>query len=85
MTEGLQIYGGFNGTESFRAQRNWTNNPTLLTAIAGTSAIENSDGSGRPIDRSSVLDGFVCHQHRLSNRHLQSSSQPDHPQLHLPG
>src|SRR5262249_36659100 len=33
MKNGLRIYGGFAGTETLRNQRNWTNNPAILSAL----------------------------------------------------
>ncbi|HEX4118984.1 MAG TPA: Ig-like domain-containing protein [Verrucomicrobiae bacterium] len=58
MNEGLEIYGGFSGGETLLSQRNFTNNPTRLYAIPGTSAIANYGNAGA-IDPTTVLDGFI--------------------------
>ncbi len=59
LISGVAVYGGFNGTETSLGQRNWTNNPTIITGgINGRSLFEN-DSFGTPIDASAVLDGFI--------------------------
>lgn len=58
LKSGLQIYGGFAGTETNLSQRNWTNNPTFLYSTSNTYSIFN-DGYNETIDNSALLDGFV--------------------------
>ncbi len=64
---GVELYGGFNGTESARNHRDFVNNKAVLSANIGHSLInlDNSyhviflDGSsGIPIHRNTVIDGF---------------------------
>jgi len=59
LKDGVRLYGGFAGTETNRAQRNWTNNVTTLLSIENQSSV---DAIGA-INRGTVLDGFritVC-------------------------
>ncbi|HWD18993.1 MAG TPA: choice-of-anchor Q domain-containing protein [Verrucomicrobiae bacterium] len=53
------IYGGFAGTETNRSQRDWTNNPTLVTGGVGTYSLFDNAALTTPIDASAVLDGFI--------------------------
>jgi len=59
---GVKVFGGFNGTENIRTQRDWFKNETILSGEIGTPVlIDNSDIIVR-IDNASeevVLDGFV--------------------------
>ncbi len=70
MKSGLEIYGGFSGTETAREQRDWTNNPTILCATAAASIIANR-GDVTPLDRTALLDGFIVtsvgHQIAIDN------------------
>jgi len=58
LKSGVQIYGGFAGTETARAQRNWTNNISLLLGSTAKPAVFN-DGRSTPLDHTAVLDGFT--------------------------
>ncbi len=58
LKSGVQLYGGFSGTESSRSQRNWTNNVTVLLGSA-TAPVINNVGNRMPIVRSAVVDGFT--------------------------
>lgn len=59
----VEVYGGFNGTETSRAQRNFTVNPTILSGDIGAPN-DRSDNSynvvtGNNLSASTVLDGFT--------------------------
>ncbi len=64
---GLSLYGGFNGTETNRAQRDWLANPTILSgaiggvgqATASSSEVVNFDGFNSAVGRDTLLDGFT--------------------------
>ena len=59
VSNNVQVYGGFNGTESSLNQRNWKTNLTILEGdLGGGSKIQNIvrfDGN----DNTTVLDGFI--------------------------
>ena len=59
----VALYGGFAGTETERGQRNWGENPTILSGDIGIAG-DNSDNSyhvvyAEGMDASSILDGFT--------------------------
>jgi hypothetical protein len=63
LKNGVAIYGGFNGTETLRTQRNWVTNVTILSGdigVAGT-ATDNSYHvvTGGGTNSTAVLDGFT--------------------------
>ncbi len=63
LKNGVGVYGGFAGTETLRAQRNWTTNVTTLSGDIGASG-NNSDNvyhvvTGSVTDNTAVLDGFT--------------------------
>jgi predicted outer membrane repeat protein len=65
LRNGVQLYGGFVGTETLLNQRNFTNNPTILSGNIGTPAVSDNSfhilyGSG--LDSTTVLDGFTITQ-----------------------
>lgn len=79
LRSGVSVYGGFQGTESTRGQRDWEHNPTILSGDIGgddvvpttwpTGWLIHSSNCGHVVvssgtDRSAVLDGFT-----LSNGH----------------
>ena len=60
MKSGVDLYGGFAGTESSRDQRNWTNNVTILSGDIGLSGV-NTDNCYHVVvgATDARLDGFV--------------------------
>lgn len=56
MKSGVEIYGGFDGTETIRSERDWTNNLTVLQSGASHSVFDNN-GQQTPCDQTAVLDG----------------------------
>jgi predicted outer membrane repeat protein len=63
LKSGVGVYGGFAGTETLRAQRNWTTNITTLSGDIGASG-NTSDNvyhvvTGNTTDNTAVLDGFT--------------------------
>ncbi|HZU86230.1 MAG TPA: choice-of-anchor Q domain-containing protein [Anaerolineaceae bacterium] len=83
LKNGVSMYGGFNGTESQREQRNWVTNPTTLTGDLngddGSNFTNYSDNSlhvvtGNSISTTTVVDGFII---RGGNATINFSSQPD--------
>lgn len=75
LRNGIEIYGGFSGTETLRAERDWQANTTILSGdidnndassddvITDTSQIQGSNSlhvlAGNNLDASALLDGFV--------------------------
>ncbi|MGF1565966.1 MAG: choice-of-anchor Q domain-containing protein [Flavobacteriales bacterium] len=60
LNEGVALYGGFNGTETSRNQRNWTANQTVISGDIGIALI-NTDNSRRLINvvgTEVIVDGF---------------------------
>jgi hypothetical protein len=63
LKKSVAIYGGFAGTETEREQRNWAENPTILSGDIGT-AEDSTDNSYHvvravQVDEGTVLDGFT--------------------------
>ena len=58
LKSGVQVYGGFAGTESSRSQRNWTNNISVLLGSQTAPVVQCGDGF-TTVSRSGVLDGFT--------------------------
>jgi hypothetical protein len=63
MKNGVAVYGGFAGTETLRSQRNWTTNPTILSADLGT-ANDLADNAYHVVlsisdANTTILDGFT--------------------------
>ncbi len=60
--DGVALYGGFNGTESSLAQRNWQQNKSLLSGDLGQQN-DSSDNSHtivrfHQVGKNTILDGF---------------------------
>lgn len=65
LRNGVQLYGGFVGTETLLGQRNFADNSTILSGNIGTPV--GTDNSfhvlyGSGLDSTTVLDGFVIMQ-----------------------
>jgi predicted outer membrane repeat protein len=60
MRKGVAIYGGFNGAETSRGQRDWEHNVTILSGDIGTQG-DNSDNCYHVIKGAdnAALDGFT--------------------------
>lgn len=76
LPDGVKIFGGFNGTETLLAQRNFTTNVTNLSGDIGVTG-NSSDNSYHVVttagvSNSTVLDGF-----RILSGNANSSSSPD--------
>ncbi len=64
MKNAVGIYGGFNGTETLRSQRNSVANVTILSGDIGTAGVSNDNSlhvvtAGATVTDSGVLDGFT--------------------------
>lgn len=57
MKRGMEIYGGFIGTENFRGERDVVANEVVIKANPGSVIINNY--SSDPIDRTAILDGVT--------------------------
>ena len=63
LPDGVQVYGGFAGSEASLAERNVTANPTVLSGDIGAAG-DNSDNTHRVVvvndtSSSTILDGFT--------------------------
>lgn len=59
---GVKLYGGFQGSETRKEQRNWTDNLTILSgAIGDKSDLDNSYTVVylKGVDETTVIDGFI--------------------------
>src|SRR5690606_19894963 len=54
----VEIYGGFNATETNLDQRDWTTNETVLQGN-GNSVFRNEYTGANPLTNTAVLDGFT--------------------------
>ncbi len=68
LKHGVAVYGGFNGTENFRYQRNWRANTTVLSGEIGSPSIKTDNIYHvvqtasiyvNPLDETAILDGFT--------------------------
>lgn len=62
----VQVYGGFNGTETALNQRDWKNNPTILSGDVGAGLkaynIVRFDGN----NNTTIFDGFIVQDGRAN-------------------
>jgi predicted outer membrane repeat protein len=64
LESGVGVYGGFNGSETLRSQRNWTANETVLSGNIGAGGgLDNSYNvvHAGGVDSTAVLDGFTIY------------------------
>ena len=63
LKEGVEVYGGFIGNETQRSQRNWENNPTILSGdIDGNGNLSNNSYTvvyTKNTSPSTIIDGFT--------------------------
>lgn len=63
LKSGVAIYGGFAGTETSLAERDWETNLTILSGDIGTDEVDIDNSyhvvSGSGVDDTAVLDGFT--------------------------
>ncbi len=66
LKKGVRIYGGFTGSETLSAARNYANNPTILSGEVGIKNYTDDNSyhvifhpSGLGLDTTAVLDGFT--------------------------
>jgi predicted outer membrane repeat protein len=63
LTDGVRLYGGFEGGEVWRHQRDWAANPTVLNGDIGTTGNDSDNVyhviSVTNVTSSTVLDGFT--------------------------
>lgn len=63
LPDAVTVYGGFNGTETEREQRDWKNNPTILSGDIGVPGVQ-TDNSYHVVLMNSMaenyfIDGFI--------------------------
>ncbi len=63
LRDGVALYGGFDGTETARGERDWSANETVLSGNIGV-ATDSTDNSyhvvtANGVDSTAVLDGFT--------------------------
>jgi hypothetical protein len=63
LKNGVALYGGFGGTETARAQRDWTLNPTILSGDIDRTHTDDHNAyqvvTGSGTDTTAILDGFT--------------------------
>ncbi len=70
LTNGLALYGGFNGTESSREERDWTLYESILSGDVGVGgdSLDNSYHvvTAASLEASTILDGFLIRRGRAN-------------------
>ena len=71
LTSGVAIYGGFNGTETTRDERDWTINESILSGDVGVPG-DSTDNTYNVLtaigtNSATVLDGFTVRHGKASN------------------
>jgi predicted outer membrane repeat protein len=63
LRDGIAIYGGFNGTETSRNERDWKINESILTGEIGAAPVSTDNAyhvvSASGVGSTAVLDGFI--------------------------
>jgi len=59
MIDGVDVYGGFSGTETNRDQRSWGEHETILSGEIGDSSSKEDNIKNIVIAANSVIDGFT--------------------------
>lgn len=77
--DGVQVYGGFSGTETNLADRDWENNPTILSGdIDNNDSLSNNSYSiiyTSEVSANTIVDGFIL---QGGNADIDSSGVPGH-------
>ncbi len=64
MKDGVDLYGGFAGTETTRGQRDWTNNATILCGDIGTPGDMTDNSYHVVVGATARIDGFIIRNGR---------------------
>ncbi len=59
MKDGVDLYGGFDGTETERAERDWTNNVTILCGDIGVEDDQTDNSYHVVVGATARIDGFT--------------------------
>ena len=78
LKDGVQVYGGFAGTETDLGQRDWLHNPTTLSGDIGEPD-DNSDNTysvvvSNGLTASAILDGFTITEGNANNDNLDTGA-----------
>ncbi|MEO0339433.1 MAG: hypothetical protein AAF242_09470 [Bacteroidota bacterium] len=62
LSDGVAVFGGFSGTEFSKEQRDWLNNPTVLSGEIGVEGYQDNSYTivyTEDVSRKTILDGFT--------------------------